>query len=166
MSSSARHSAMDLMFLNADSRAPVQSSHMAWLTRLRGDTSTAWRRTVPARPMRVESSRGPLLMMALTKTCRGFYREGKGKGKFYSKNLQFADFGLHIFQQLWCSFSALYKKKSKEERKKWWNESGMRDCKSKKVLNTERFLTSFKIRRWILPIETEVPLVTPASSLC
>ena len=58
-------------------------------------------------------------MMALTKTCRGFYREGKGKGKgkFYSKNLQFADFGLHIFQQLKCSFSALYKKKSKEERK-------------------------------------------------
>lgn len=81
MSSSARHSAMDLMFRNADSRAPVQSSQTAWFTRLRGDTSTAWRRTVPARPIRVESSRGPLLMMAFTNTCRGFWKKkNKKKG--------------------------------------------------------------------------------------
>ena len=72
MSSSAKHSAMVLMLRNADSRAPVQSSQIAWFTRRSGDTSTAWRRTVPARPIRVESSRGPLLMMALTTTCRGF----------------------------------------------------------------------------------------------
>ncbi|KAH3794287.1 hypothetical protein DPMN_147818 [Dreissena polymorpha] len=68
MSSSARHSAMDLMFLKEASRVPVHSSQMAWLTRRRGDTSTAWRLTVPARPIRVESSRGPLLMMAVTHT--------------------------------------------------------------------------------------------------
>ena len=68
MSSSLRHSAMDLMFLKAASLAPVHSSQMAWLTRRSGDTSTAWRRTVPARPILVESSRGPELMMALTTT--------------------------------------------------------------------------------------------------
>ena len=45
---------------------------MAWLTLLRGDTSTACRLTVPARPIRVESSRGPLLVMASTRTWRGF----------------------------------------------------------------------------------------------
>lgn len=67
ISSSAKHSAMVLMFLKAASRAPVHSSHIAWLTRRRGDTSTAWRRTVPARPIRVESSRGPEFMMANTK---------------------------------------------------------------------------------------------------
>lgn len=74
MSSSARHSAMLLMFLKAASRAPMHSSHTAWLTRRSGDTSTAWRRTVPARPIRVESSRGPLLMTAVTSTCKGFCR--------------------------------------------------------------------------------------------
>merc|ERR1719270_1391482 len=58
MSSSAKHSAMDLMFLKEASRAPVHSSQMAWLTRRRGDTSTACLRTVPARPILVESSRG------------------------------------------------------------------------------------------------------------
>jgi hypothetical protein len=87
MSSSARHSEMDLMLRKEASRAPVVSRKIAytlvrqnikeknetWLTRRRGETSTAWRRTVPARPMRVESSRGPALMMALTSTCRGFY---------------------------------------------------------------------------------------------
>merc|ERR1711913_154547 len=72
ISSSARHSAMVLMFLKAASRAPVHSSQTAWLTLLRGDTSTACLLTVPARPIRVESSRGPELMMALTRTWRGF----------------------------------------------------------------------------------------------
>lgn len=70
MSSSARLSAMDLMFLNEASRAPVQSSQMAWFTRRSGETSTAWRRTVPARPIRVESSRGPELMIAVTNTWK------------------------------------------------------------------------------------------------
>ena len=46
--------------------------HVTWLTLRRGDTSTACLLTVPARPIRVESSRGPLLMMAFTKTWRGF----------------------------------------------------------------------------------------------
>ena len=45
---------------------------MAWLTRLSGDTSTACLRTVPARPILVESSRGPLLEIASTSTCTGF----------------------------------------------------------------------------------------------
>ena len=60
ISSSARHSAMVLMLRKADSRAPVVISQMAWLTRRSGETSTAWRRTTPAEPMRVASSRGPL----------------------------------------------------------------------------------------------------------
>merc|ERR1719324_50758 len=72
ISSSARHSAMVLMLRKAASRAPVHSSQMAWLTLLRGDTSTACLLTVPARPIRVESSRGPELMIALTSTWRGF----------------------------------------------------------------------------------------------
>merc|ERR1719445_2141279 len=71
ISSSARHSAMVLMFLKAASRAPVHSSQIAWLTLLRGDTSTAYLLTVPARPIRVESSRGPELMMAWTRIWRG-----------------------------------------------------------------------------------------------
>src|SRR3569833_406498 len=73
MSSSARHSAIDLTFRNDASRAPVVSRAMAWLTRRRGDTSTAWRRTVPADPIRVESSRGPQLTMASTAICIGFW---------------------------------------------------------------------------------------------
>merc|ERR1739838_34218 len=60
------------MFLKAASRAPVTRSQMALLTRRRGDTSTACRRTVPARPIRVESSRGPLLMIASVTICNGF----------------------------------------------------------------------------------------------
>jgi len=60
ISSSARHSAMVLMLRKADSRAPVVISQMAWFTRRSGDTSTAWRRTTPALPIRVASSRGPL----------------------------------------------------------------------------------------------------------
>ena len=39
---------------------------MAWLTRLNGETSTACRRTVPWEPIRVESSRGPVLTIAST----------------------------------------------------------------------------------------------------
>ena len=54
---------------------PVHSSHVAWLTRLKGDTSTACRRTVPARPILVESSLGPPLATASTKTWSGFCEE-------------------------------------------------------------------------------------------
>merc|ERR550519_77024 len=72
MSSSDRHSAIDLMLRNEASRAPVHSSQIAWLTLLSGDTSTACLLTVPARPILVESSLGPELMMALTNTWRGF----------------------------------------------------------------------------------------------
>lgn len=72
ISSSARHSAIVLIFLKAASRAPVHRSQIAWLTRLSGDTSTACLRTVPALPIRVESSRGPLLIIALTKIWSGF----------------------------------------------------------------------------------------------
>merc|ERR1711867_18403 len=72
ISSSAKHSAIVLMFLKADSLAPVHNNQIAWLTRRRGDTSTACLLTVPARPIRVESSRGPELMIAFTRTCRGF----------------------------------------------------------------------------------------------
>jgi hypothetical protein len=43
-----------------------------WFTLLRGETSTACLLTVPARPIRVESSRGPELMIAVTRICRGF----------------------------------------------------------------------------------------------
>lgn len=67
ISSSAKHSAIVLMLRNAASRAPVHNNQIAWLTRLKGETSTAWRRTVPARPIRVESSRGPEFMIADTK---------------------------------------------------------------------------------------------------
>lgn len=72
MSSSAKHSAIVLMFLNEVSLAPVHNNQMAWFTLRNGDTSTACRLTVPARPILVESSRGPLLMMAFTNTCKGF----------------------------------------------------------------------------------------------
>src|SRR5688572_29134029 len=41
MSSSARHSAMDLTLRKAASRAPVVRRAMAWLTLRRGETSTA-----------------------------------------------------------------------------------------------------------------------------
>ena len=73
INSSAKHSAMDLIFRNEASLAPVHSNQIAWLTRRNGDTSTACRRTVPALPIRVESSRGPLFMMAFTRTCKGFW---------------------------------------------------------------------------------------------
>src|SRR3990167_8860067 len=46
---------------------------MAWLTRRRGETSTAWRRAVPPPPMRVASSRGPELLTASTRTWIGFF---------------------------------------------------------------------------------------------
>merc|ERR1711997_707319 len=72
INSSAKHSAIDLMFLNEASLAPVQQSQIAWLALRRGETSTACRRTVPARPILVESSRGPLLIIAFTNTCKGF----------------------------------------------------------------------------------------------
>ena len=60
MSSSARHSAIVLIFLNDASRAPVVSSISAWFTRRRGEISTACLFTTPADPIRVASSRGPL----------------------------------------------------------------------------------------------------------
>jgi len=72
ISSSAKHSAIVLMLRNDASRAPVVSKLMAWLTRRSGDTSTACLRTVPARPILVESSRGPLFITAVTTTCSGF----------------------------------------------------------------------------------------------
>merc|ERR1711887_459462 len=72
MSSSARHSATVLTFRKAAFLAPVVMSQMAWLTRRIGETSQACRRTEPARPIRVESSRGPPFMMALTQIWTGF----------------------------------------------------------------------------------------------
>lgn len=72
MSSSARHSEIVLIFLNAASRAPIVSSPIAWLTRLSGDTSTACRLTVPDEPILVESSRTPQLTMASTRIWIGF----------------------------------------------------------------------------------------------
>ena len=68
ISSSAKHSAIVLMLRNAASLAPVQSNQIAWFTRRSGETSTAWRLTVPALPILVESSRGPELIIAVTKT--------------------------------------------------------------------------------------------------
>lgn len=50
-------------------RTPMVRSEIAWFTLRRGETSTAWRRTVPCEPIRVESSRGPVLTMASTRTC-------------------------------------------------------------------------------------------------
>jgi hypothetical protein len=49
---------------------PVVRREMAWLTRLNGETSTACRRTVPWEPIRVESSRGPVLTIASTANQR------------------------------------------------------------------------------------------------
>merc|ERR1719192_1530088 len=72
MSSSAKHSATVLMFRKAAFLAPVVINQMAWLTRLIGETSQACRRTEPARPIRVESSRGPPFMIALTQIWTGF----------------------------------------------------------------------------------------------
>lgn len=73
ISSSARHSAMLLTFLKLASLAPMVNRAMAWLTLLSGDTSTACLRTVPADPIRVESSRGPQLTIASTATWIGFW---------------------------------------------------------------------------------------------
>lgn len=77
INSSAKHSAIVLMFLKAASRAPVHRSQIAWFTRRRGETSTACLLTVPARPIRVESSLGPLLIIAFTNTWRGFWKKKK-----------------------------------------------------------------------------------------
>merc|ERR1711966_339553 len=71
MISSARHSAIVLMLRKAAAREPWVMSQMAWLTRRMGDTSTAWRRTTPPAPTRVESSRGDALMMASTSCWMG-----------------------------------------------------------------------------------------------
>lgn len=73
INSSARHSAMLLTLRKAASRAPIVRRAMAWLTRRSGETSTAWRRTVPAEPILVLSSRGPQLTMASTATWMGFW---------------------------------------------------------------------------------------------
>lgn len=63
--------------------------NVTWLTLRRGDTSTACLLTVPARPIRVESSRGPLLMMAFTKTWRGFWKLGvEDKHKDHRKSVK------------------------------------------------------------------------------
>ena len=47
---------------------PTVRRDIDWLTRRRGDTSTACLRTVPCEPIRVESSRGPVFTMASTRT--------------------------------------------------------------------------------------------------
>merc|ERR1712072_404015 len=70
--SSAKHSGMVFKFPKAAFLEPVTINQMAWLTRRIGDTSQAWRLTEPARPILVESSRGPPFIMAETKTCTGF----------------------------------------------------------------------------------------------
>jgi hypothetical protein len=89
MSSSAKHSAMDLTLRKADSRVykflvcrallcfiyiltPMVRRAIDWFTLRRGDTSTAWRLTVPCDPILVESSRGPVFTTASTKTCLEF----------------------------------------------------------------------------------------------
>merc|ERR1712018_24155 len=72
ISSSAKHSAIVLMFLNAAFLAPVHNNQMAWLTRLVGEISQACRLTDPALPILVESSLGPLLRMAFVITWMGF----------------------------------------------------------------------------------------------
>lgn len=59
---------MVLILRKAASLAPVHNNQIAWFTRLKGETSTACLLTVPALPIRVESSRGPEFMMAVTKT--------------------------------------------------------------------------------------------------
>merc|ERR1719341_2793022 len=71
ISSSLRHSAMDLMFLKAASLAPVQRSQIAWLTLLKGETSTACLLTVPALPILVLSSLGfpPVSRWMISKLC-------------------------------------------------------------------------------------------------
>merc|ERR1712018_3161 len=72
ISSSAKHSAMVLMFLNAAFLAPVHNNQIAWLTRRVGETSQACLLTEPALPILVESSRGPELTIAFTMTWMGF----------------------------------------------------------------------------------------------
>lgn len=67
INSSARHSAIVLILRKDASLAPVHNNQIAWFTLLKGDTSTACLLTVPARPIRVESSRGPELIIAETK---------------------------------------------------------------------------------------------------
>jgi hypothetical protein len=49
---------------------PIVRSATAWLTLRNGLTSTACRRTVPCEPIRVLSSRGPVLTIASTKTLK------------------------------------------------------------------------------------------------
>lgn len=71
ISSSAKHSAIVLILRKAASLAPVHNNQIAWFTLRNGDTSTACLLTVPARPIRVESSLGPELMMAVTRTFIG-----------------------------------------------------------------------------------------------
>lgn len=52
----------------------------AWLTRLNGETSTACLRTVPWDPIRVESSRGPVLTIPSTRLqARGSARAREGR---------------------------------------------------------------------------------------
>ncbi len=72
MISSARHSAADLMFLKALFLAPWVIREIAWLTLLRGETSTACLLTVPPEPILVESSLAPPFLTASTRTCTGF----------------------------------------------------------------------------------------------
>ena len=72
MSSSAKHSAMVLVALYECSLAPWVIKQMAWLTLLKGETSTACFLTTPPAPILVESSLGPANNKALTTTYKGF----------------------------------------------------------------------------------------------
>lgn len=71
MISSAKHSAMVFIFLKAWSLDPLQMLLIAWLTLLRGETSTACFLTTPPEPILVESSRAPAIITAPTKTSSG-----------------------------------------------------------------------------------------------
>jgi len=73
MISSAKHSAIDLMFLNALFLAPSTINAMAMLIRVNGATSTACLRTTPALPTLVESSRGPPFSRAWRSICSGLH---------------------------------------------------------------------------------------------
>lgn len=72
MISSAKFSAMVLMDLMDFSLHPLVMLKIATLTLLKGDTSTACLLTTPPDPILVESSLGPALITAFTKTSKGF----------------------------------------------------------------------------------------------
>lgn len=60
---------------------------MDWLTRRRGETSTACRRTVPCDPIRVESSRGPVATTASTAHTTSVHESAGERGGERTKDL-------------------------------------------------------------------------------